>query len=599
MHVFENNRMKKYRGVFVFAAVFACMLFFGSSASAATLFATPQTGTHALQEKFSVSVKIDSQGDSINATQAHVTFPASILQVESIDVSGSVFGFWPEEPSFSNTNGSIDFIGGTVNGVSGASLHVLTIAFTAKSAGEAQISLDDAAVTIDDGTGTNILTGVMGANHRVSVSAVIPVAPPEPTPVPTGTQQPLPLPGEPIPPPVIIERVPEPAKGLPGIPNVSVSLYPNPAGWYNVATPFNATWALPGDITDVATVINENPNFTPTKSERLFDNKIFDSAPEGVSYLHVRFKNAIGWGPTAHYRVAIDTAPPTAFTIESASGFETDDPAPIFEFETNDALSGISHYLVKIGDAEAFEWRNGKLQLPLQQPGTRKVSVRAFDFAGNSTAMNVDLTTVPIASPSITFVTEKMFFGAEDGITVKGTAIPNMEVKVFLAKANGEVVAEHTAAIDNNGNWDLVLSEPLGIGKYIVSAQTRDGRGALSLVVRASVTVKSQPIIKLGALEIGAGGSAFILLIILIAGFSAGYWYFRERARRLHIEVTMTSRDQAQLHDLLNADLEKITKNFDDMNETEKKFIINRLKENVQKIEKYIVPAIKNIGNGH
>lgn len=91
MHVFENNRMKNYSGVFVFAAVFACMLFFGSSASAATLFTTPQTGTHALQEKFSVSVKIDSQGDSINATQAHVTFPASILQVESVDVSGSVF----------------------------------------------------------------------------------------------------------------------------------------------------------------------------------------------------------------------------------------------------------------------------------------------------------------------------------------------------------------------------------------------------------------------------------------------------------------------------------------------------------------------------
>src|SRR3972149_335420 len=594
--------MKKLNALFIIAVVAYTAFLLSGDASAAELFAMPQTGTHALNTTFSLDVKINSQGDSINAAQAHVTFPATILEVSSVSVSGSVFGFWPEEPVFSNANGTVDFIGGTVNGVSGASLQVLTIVFKTKSVGEAEISLDNGAITIDDGTGTNVLTGATGANHRVSVSAIIP--PPAPTPalepVPGGTQQPLPLPGEPIPPPVIIERVPEPAKGLPEMPNVSVSLYPNPAGWYNIVTPFNATWALPGDITDVATAVNVNPNFVPTRSERLFDNKIFDSAAEGVSYLHVRFKNTIGWGPTAHYRLAIDTAPPTPFTIESANGFETDDPAPVFEFETSDALSGISHYLVKIGDDEAFEWKSGKLQLPLQAPGTRRVSVRAFDFAGNSTSANVDLVTTPIESPVITFVTEKVFFGVEDGITVKGTALPSFDVRVYLLKANGELVVEHGARADGNGNWDLVLSEPLGIGKYAVFAQSRDERGALSLVVSAPslVTVKTQPIIKLGALEIGTGGSAFILLIILISGFSTGYWYFRERQRRLHRDVTMTSRDHSQLHDLLDADLQKITKNFDAMNETEKKFLLGRIQENVQKIEKYLVKEVKNIGNG-
>lgn len=591
--------MKKISTLLV-TAVVACAIFaFGSDAFAAELFMTPQIGTHGLNTTFSLDLKINSQGDSINAAQAHVAFPKTILEVSSISVDGSIFGFWPEEPLFSNENGTIDFIGGTVNGVSGASLQVLTIAFRAKSVGEAQISLDDGAITIDDGTGTNILTGATGANHRVSISAIVPPSPQTPETVPEGTQQALPLPGEPIPPPVIIERVPEPAKHLPEMPNISVSLYPNPNGWYNIRTPFNAAWALPGDITDVATALNENPNFAPTKSERLFDNKIFDSAPEGVSYLHVRFKNAIGWGSAAHYRIAIDTAPPALFAIESASGFETDDPAPVFTFETNDALSGIRHYLIKIGDAEAFEWQSGKLQLPLQEPGTKKVLVRAFDFAGNSTSASVDLTTIPIESPVITFVTEKAFFGAEDGITVKGTALPNAEVRVSLAKASGELVVEQAAAVDNNGNWDLVFSEPLAIGKYAVFARTRDGRGALSLMAHAVVTVKSQPIIKLGALEIGAGGSAIILLIILITGFSTGYWYFRERQRRLHIDVTMTSRDQMHLYDAMNKDLVKLTESFDALNETEKKFILERLSENVQKMKKYLVEEIKNIGNGH
>src|SRR3989344_3020291 len=432
--------MKKINTLYSVIAVACAVFVFGNSASAATLFATPQSGTHALQKTFSLDVKIDSQGDSINAAQAHVTFSATILEVKSIDISDSVFGFWPEEPSFSNENGTVDFIGGTVNGVSGASLHVVTIVFNTKTVGEAPIFLDDGAITIDDGTGTNVLTGATGANHRVSVSAVVPPAPEPET--ATSTEQALPLPGEPIPPPVIIERTPEPAQGLPVVPNVSVSLYPNPENWYNIATPFNATWALPLDITDVSTAVNANPNFTPQRSERLFDNKIFDSVPEGVSYLHVRFRNAMGWGPTAHYRLAIDTAPPAPFIIESASGLQTDDPAPVFQFEASDALSGISHYLVKIGDTGAFEWQSGKLQLPLQSPGMRNVSVRAVDRAGNGTSANVELTTTPIASPIITFVTEKMFFGAEDGITVKGTALPNIDVRALLARATGELMAE-------------------------------------------------------------------------------------------------------------------------------------------------------------
>ena len=112
------------------------------------------------------------------------------------------------------------------------------------------------------------------------------------------------------------------------------------------------------------------------------------------------------------------------------------------------------------------------------------------------------------------------------------------------------------------------------------------------------ITVKSQPIIKLGVIEVGAGGSALVLLIILIGGFGAGYWYFRERQRMLHIDVAMTSRDQSHLYTSLNDDLEKLMKNFDGIHEDEKKFILGRIHENVQKMEKYIVEEIKNIGSG-
>ncbi|KKQ52799.1 MAG: hypothetical protein US71_C0001G0002 [Parcubacteria group bacterium GW2011_GWD2_38_12] len=588
--------MRKLNKVFIFLAVIFSVFLFGHGALAAKFYISPQSGAQALNKTFTVDIKIDSQGDGINAAQAKVIFPADKLEIKIVDKTGSVFGFWPEEPTFSNENGVVDFIGGTVNGVSGASLHILRIVFNAKSVGETPISLDDGAITVDDGTGTNILTEIVGANYRISVTVAAPLPAPE---IPSGVQPTLPLPGEPIPPPVIIEREPELAKGLPEAPNVFVPLYPDPNSWYNITTPFNATWSLPLDITDVSTIIDINPNFQPQKSEKLFDNKIFNSLPEGVSYLHVRFKNKIGWGPAAHYRLAVDTAPPAPFIIESSDGFQTDNPMPLLQFGTSDALSGISHYLVKIGDAEAFEWKNGQLRTPLQSPGTHRVSVKALDLAGNGASMSVNLEILAIGSPAITFTTEKLFFGTEEGVMVRGTALPNIDVRVFIEKEIGGIVAEYLARSNKDGNWDVTIYEPLGIGSYVVLAQARDLRGALSLVVKSDkvVKVKSQPIIKLGAIEIGSGGSAVILLIILVGGFGAGYWYFRERQKTLRARVAITSRDYAQLYKLINSDIEKLTKDFDKMNETEKKFILDRAKENIQKIEKYLLEEVRNIGD--
>ena len=588
--------MRKLNKVFIFLAVIFSVFLFGHGALAAKFYISPQSGAQALNKTFTVDIKIDSQGDGINAAQAKVIFPADKLEIKTVDKTGSVFGFWPEEPTFSNENGVVNFIGGTVNGVSGASLQILRIVFNAKSVGETPISLDEGAITIDDGTGTNILTEIVGANYRISVTVAAPLPAPE---IPSGVQPTLPLPGEPIPPPVIIEREPELAKGLPEAPNVFVPLYPDPNSWYNITTPFNATWSLPLDITDVSTTIDINPNFQPQKSEKLFDNKIFNSLPEGVSYLHVRFKNKIGWGPAAHYRLAVDTAPPAPFIIESSDGFQTDNPMPLLQFGTSDALSGISHYLVKIGDAEAFEWKNGQLRTPLQSPGTHRVSVKALDLAGNGASMSVNLEILAIGSPAITFTTEKLFFGTEEGVMVRGTALPNIDVRVFIEKEIGGIVAEYLARSNKDGNWDVTIYEPLGIGSYVVLAQARDLRGGLSLVVKSDkvVKVKSQPIIKLGAIEIGSGGSAVILLIILVGGFGAGYWYFRERQKTLRARVAITSRDYAQLYKLINSDIEKLTKDFDKMNETEKKFILDRAKENIQKIEKYLLEEVRNIGD--
>lgn len=589
--------MKNSHKISLFFLIIVFSLFlFARGVLAAKFYALPQSGNYGIGAFFSVDIKIDSEGDGINAAQATLNFNKSVLAIESIDKTGSVFSFWAEEPTYSNDEGKLTFIGGTVNGVSGATLQVLKIKFKSKIAGEGIFSFDDGAITIDDGTGTNVLTEMTGANFRISLTGIIPPAPAQEP----GVILQIPLPGEPIPSPILIERKPAPAEGIPVAPVINIPIYPDPNKWYNIITPFVATWTLPEDITDVATAINTNPNFNPSKSEKLFDTKIFDVLPEGVSYLHARFKNKLGWGPAAHFRLAIDTNPPVPFTIESSDNFSTDNPAPMITFETSDGLSGLDHYSIKIGDAETFDSKTGRIKIPLQSPGIHKIIVRAIDVAGNSTSNSVDMETLPIKSPVITFATEQVFFGVEGGLIVKGTALSDTDVLLFLDKSIGGLAAQGMAHSDANGNWDFVFDEPLGVGGYVLSAQVKDLRGALSLAVKLDkiIKVKSQPIIKLGAIEIGSGGSAIILLIILAGSFSAGYWYFTEKQKRLKARVAITSRDYAQLYKLISGDIEKLTKDFDKINETEKKFILDRAKGNIQKIEKYLLEEIKNIGNG-
>lgn len=578
--------------LFFLTAVFSLFLF-GHEVLAAKFYALPRSGNYGIGASFVVDVKIDSEGDGINAAQASVNFNKDVLMIESVDKTGSVFSFWAEEPTYSNNEGRMTFIGGTINGVSGATLQVLKIKFKSKIAGEGTVSFDDGAITIDDGTGANVLTEMTGANFRISLSGIIPPAPPE---LPGVTPQ-LPLPGEPIPAPTLIERAPAPAENIPGAPVVNVPIYPDPNKWYDVITPFLATWALPEDITDVATAINTDPNFNPSKSEKLFDTKIFDILPEGISYLHVRFKNKLGWGLTAHYRLAIDTNPPTPFTIESSDGFKTDNPAPIIIFETSDGLSGLDHYSIKIGDAEAFDSKTGRIKIPTQSPGIHKIIVRAIDAAGNATSDSIDMETLAIKSPTITFATEEVYFGVEGGLIVKGTALQGVDVILSVDKAIGGLVAQGTAHSDADGNWDFVFDEPLAVGKYDISAQAKDQRGALSLSVKYDKQVKVQnpPIIKLGSVEIGAGGSAIILLLILIAGFGVGYWYFTEKQARLSRKIALTGRDASQLQKMISDDLDKLSKRFDEINVAEQKFIIGRISENIKKIEKYILKEIEEI----
>lgn len=424
--------MKTATKIIFLGLVFATAAWiFPRAASAASFNVVLDKNSGAIGDEFTADIRINSEGVGINAAQATLQFPTDTLQAVSIDKTSSVFNFWLEDPTFSNQTGKVTFVGGSTSGFSGASLKVISITFKVKGSGQANFAFSDGAITASDGSGTNVLAAMNGAQFNA---------------VPTG-QVPAPA----IPSPQQITRPPTSAQNLPALPNVQVPLYPSAQNWYNVSAPFTAQWDLPSDISAVATAVNKNPTSIPQTSEGLFNNKTFSALSDGVWYLHVRFENNIGWGPTAHYRIAVDTAPPQPFTITVNEGTSTDNPTPTINYGSSDNLSGIDHYTIQIGDGDPITLAATKYTLPLQAPGNHTINVSAQDKAGNTTQASLALTIVPIDSPVVRVESTDVFAG-EGGLVLGGTALPGVNVLLSVQQKNGKEVYASSVKAQPDGS---------------------------------------------------------------------------------------------------------------------------------------------------
>ncbi|MFZ3044156.1 MAG: cohesin domain-containing protein [Minisyncoccia bacterium] len=390
--------MTSTKRVVFLSGLLLTLFFFGApqAALAASYNLTTDKETFGIGDTFNVDVKISSPDVGINAAQATITFPKDTVQVTSLDKGTSSFDFWLQGPSYSNETGQVTLIGGSQSGISGKSLEVLRIAFKVKGAGAVSIIFTDGAVTASDGSGTNVLTAMNGLQLTSTTSATpVVIAPPAA-----------------VAPPTQIVRPAAAATGLPAKPVISVPLYPDTSAWYQDVTKFIVQWSLPPDVTAVAAAIDRQPSFEPTNSDGLFNNEVFSPLSDGVWYLHVRFKNSIGWGSTMHYRIAIDSAPPLSFTVTSPDDLTTANFVPSIVYSTNDQPSGINGYNVLIDNKLATTTTSTKYTLPPQQPGNHTVVVQAVDMAGNKTESRITFTILEI--PLITIagigITKTSFF---------------------------------------------------------------------------------------------------------------------------------------------------------------------------------------------
>lgn len=340
-------------------------VFSAHSALAATLSFSPSSGTYFAGRSFSVSVLVSSPDQAMNAVQAEISFPVNKLEVLSVSETNSIVTLWVQNPTFSNQDGTIDFGGVAVNpGFQGSAGDVITIRFEAKNSGSAPLSFVSGSVLANDGKGTNILTSMGTANFTITPLSSAPAST-----VPTSGNANSPA-------PIIINSNPSIISGQ----------------WYNInQIAFN--WSVPASAEGVDYTISNNANLQlPDVNQGLVSQASYDLSQfsDGIWYFFVSFNNGSAWSPAAVQKIMLDRTPPEPFVITRVDT-NLADTQPVFAWAANDAVSGIDHYQVKIGngdwfDASTIQTGSSTYMLPPQSPtSARTITVQAFDKAGNYT----------------------------------------------------------------------------------------------------------------------------------------------------------------------------------------------------------------------
>jgi len=297
----------------------------------------------------------------------------------SVSKDGSAFSLWTTEPTFSNTNGTISFGGGSPTPFTTTS-NILNITFRALSAGSGSVRFSDASVLAADGRGTDVYESSTPATYTVAATTV-PTPTPTPTPTPSEGDDQDDGDGDAI----IFGDPPRP-------PEIGSQTFLDPDIWYDT-TDGVFTWTLPFDVDVVAIEVSDDPENVPQENEAaIYDPAIEefvvskDNVSDGVQYISINYQNQVGWGAVLNRKLQIDTTAPEPFAINVRTG-TTQSSFPLLSFEAVDKTSGIASYEMTIASNEPIivtpdEAELGYLLRDLED-GTYTVTVVAVDKAGN------------------------------------------------------------------------------------------------------------------------------------------------------------------------------------------------------------------------
>jgi hypothetical protein len=575
----EKTQKIKFIISFVFAAVIFAAL--PAVTSAATLYFSPSSGEYAVGKTFSVSIYVSSADQAMNAASGVISFPSDKLEVTSLSKTGSIFTLWVQEPSFSNSAGTVNFEGIVLNpGFTGSSGKAITITFRTKAAGNTPLTFSSGSALANDGKGTNILTGMGDANFSI------------------GTIQP----GT----PEIV--TPTEVAGTPEAPVINSPTHPDPNKWYaKSSAKFN--WNVPKDITAVRLLVGKIPNAIPTITYTTpINSKDVSDLADGIWYFSVRLKNNAGWGAVSHFRFQIDSEKPTRFDLSEIEREDLTDPRAKFTFDASDKTSGIDHFEVQIDDNGSEIWQDDGSHIyttPLLGPGNHTLIAKAVDKAGNSLANSEDFIIKSLEAPIIIDYPKELQSG--ETLTIKGkTKYPGAQINFWLQHEKDDP-KNYSVRSDQDGKFTFVADEKLSSGVYTAWAEVTDARGAKSNPSEKATISVGQPVfLKIGSWAVGFL-AVIIPLVALVFALLFIIWYgwhkfasFRKKLKNLRKEVREAESALHKAFDLLKEDireqvkmLEK-TKSKRELTEEEEK-IIKQFRKYLDDTEKFVRKEIEDV----
>lgn len=409
--------------------------------SAATLSLSPSTITVHVGDTFSVSTRVESVAEAINAVSTHISFPKQLVQASGISKNGSVLNFWVQEPTISNNTGVVSFEGVVLNpGYKGASGKIATVSFRALKEGVADITMTQSAVLANDGQGTNVLSKTIPTKIIISPAVIVPKA--ELT--------------------------------------ITSSTHNDPSLWYT-ANLVEITLSLPPSTEKVRYSFDTIQESLP-KDETAPITTIQKTLNDGVWYFHAQAKANGVWGKVASLPIHIDSTPPVV-TLDV-------DPITHLAIPTaTDALSGIAKFVSVDTDATETEIQNG-----IEGQFDKNTIFVAYDNAGNKTTLEsavsktVHITESPETVSSGVAVVVKGTTEGQQKISLFAKRIPTPSflspVVTYTAVKEGEYDFSTTAIVTSTTFSGTFDSLPVGV--YTIFAKT-DG-GLLSNTVFIKVT---------------------------------------------------------------------------------------------------------------
>jgi hypothetical protein len=331
------------RNSFVFLMVF---FFTPLISNAAQIYLLPQEINLKEGQTFIQDLRLDTDGEQINALDIELLFNQEVLEIVDILDSKSFLNLWVQKPSFSNTNGNLIIQGGVIGGYAGDGL-ILQIVFRAKKKGFSTVSFNsNSKVLLHNGEGTPARGLFSGSKFNV-----------------LGEKD----------------------------DNISIfSKTHKREEYWHQNNKIEIFWEA-SNKNKYSYIFSRDIPENPDDYADDIKPFVYTNPSDGIYYFSIKESkdNGLTWGQIERYRILQDRTPPEKIEIILGQEEKSFDGKFFIAFNSNDKASGLDYYEVRENNLMNFLLRRGSWlktanPYPLSEDGLGNIiEVKAVDKAGN------------------------------------------------------------------------------------------------------------------------------------------------------------------------------------------------------------------------